>query len=133
MLETFGMPSPRQTESGTMPGQNGFRLMPMGASVHPENTRRSVVQKEPVHATEPGASFVSFEYGELLPRSCGFQCEPVARYEERTNVRDDDCNGERIHRSDISRAAFDGRNEPRLNPLILLTDQVLMTHNEFQR
>jgi hypothetical protein len=75
---------------------------------------------------------LSFEYGELLPQSCAFQCEPVARYEERTDVRDD-CTGERIHRADISRAAFDGRNEPGLNPLILLTDQVLMTHSEFQR
>lgn len=55
----------------------------------------------------------------------------MARSEERTDVRGD-CNDERIHRSDISRAAFDGRNEPGLNPLILLTDQALMTHTNLK-
>jgi hypothetical protein len=42
-----------------------------------------------------------------------------------THVRDDR-NDKRTHRFDVSRAAFDAAINP--DPLILLTDQVLMTH-----
>ena len=92
-------------------GHNGFRfdgyesISP--ARIYPPQRR----PKELVNLTEPGSRLLSFEDGELLPQSSGLQCEPVARYEQRTDVRDDR-NDERTHRSDISRAAFDGRNEP---------------------
>ena len=111
-----------------MPGHNGFRF-DNDESISPPGIyapqRRS---KEPVHSTEPGSRLLSFEDGELLPQSSGFQCKPVARYEQRTDVRDDR-NDERSHRSDISRAALDGCNRSGLNPLIFLTRQVLMTYN----
>ena len=106
-----GSPPPKQTKAGTMPGHNGFRfnddenISPAGMYA-PQ--RRP---KEPVHASEPGSRLLSLENDELLPQSSGFQCEPVARHEECTDVREDR-NGERTHRSDSSRAAFDARHEP---------------------
>ena len=72
-----------------MPGHNGFRfddyesISP--ARVYPPQHRPN----EPVRATELGWRLLSFEDGELLPQSSGFQCERVARYEERTDVRED--------------------------------------------
>ena len=83
--------------------------------------------KEPVHTTESGSRLFSFEDSKLLPQSSGFQCKPVARYEQGMDIRDDR-NDERTHRYDISRAAVDDRNRSGLIALILLTDQVLMTH-----
>ena len=94
-----------------MPGHNGFRfddyesISP--ARVCPPQRR----PKEPVHATEPGSRLLSFEDSELLPESSGFQCKPVARYEQGTHVRDDR-NDKRTHRFDVSRAAFDGGDKP---------------------
>jgi hypothetical protein len=71
-----------------MPGHNGFRIDDYEsispARVYPPQCR----PKGPVHATESGSRVLSFEDGELLPQSSGFQCKPVARYEQRTDVRD---------------------------------------------
>ena len=85
-----------------MPGHNGFRfdnyksISP--ARVYPPQRP----PKKPVQATEPESRLLSFEDGELLPKSSGFQCEPVARYEQSTDVRDDR-DDKRTHRSDVSR------------------------------
>jgi hypothetical protein len=86
-----------------MPGHNGFRfdnyesISP--ARVYPPQRP----PKKPVRATEPGSRLLSFEDGELLPKRSGFQCEPVARYEQSTDLRDDR-NDKRTHRSDVSRS-----------------------------
>ena len=94
-----------------MPGHDVFRfhdyerISPAG--MYPPQRR----PKEPVHPAEPRSRLLTFEDSELLPQSSGFQCKPVARYEQRTDERDDR-NCERPHRSDISRAAFAGRNKP---------------------
>lgn len=90
-----------------MPGHNGFRF--------DDDERISPARvcptqggpKEPVYATEPWSRLLSFENGKLLPQSSGFQCKPVARHDQCSNVRDDR-NDERTHRSDVSRAAFAG-------------------------
>jgi hypothetical protein len=85
-----------------MPGHNGFRfdnyesISP--ARVYPPQRP----PKKPVRATEPGSRLLSFEDGELLPKSSGFQCEPVARYEQSTDVRYD-LYDELTHRYDVSR------------------------------
>jgi hypothetical protein len=70
-----------------MPGHNGFRFDDY-ESISPARvcpTQRR--PKEPVHAT--GSRLFSIEDSELLPESGGFQCKPVARYEQGTHVRDD--------------------------------------------
>jgi hypothetical protein len=109
-----------------MPGHNGFRFDDY-ESISPARVRPTQRRpKEPVHETEPGSRLFSIEDSELLPESSGFQCKPVARYEQGTHVRDDR-NDKRTHRFDVIRAAFDsGDINP--HPLILLTDQILMTH-----
>ena len=72
-----------------MPGHNGFgfndyeSISP--ARIHPPQCR----PKEPVNPTDPGSKLLPLEDNELLPQSRSFQCEPVARYQERTNICDD--------------------------------------------
>jgi hypothetical protein len=70
---------------------------------------------------------LSFEDCKLLPQSSGFQCKPVACDEQHTDVHNHR-NDERAHRSDVTGAALGGRKKRGVNPLILLPDQVLMTH-----
>ena len=98
-----------------MPGHNGFRFDDY-ESISPARVYSPQGgPKEPVEASEPGSRLLSFEDSELLPQSSGFQCEPVARYEQRTDVRDYR-NDERTHRSDVSRGAFAGAITPGLDP-----------------
>lgn len=81
--------------------------------------------ENPVHTMKPGARLLSYDDGELLPQS-SFQYKPGRVTNARTYVTTA-MTSEVI--ALISRAAFDGRNRSGLNPLILLTDQVLMTHS----
>ena len=84
-----------------MPGHNGFgfhddeSISPAGIHTH---QRRP---KETIQATESGARLLSFEDRKLLSESKRFQCKPVARYEQRTDVGDNR-NDERAHRIDLN-------------------------------
>jgi hypothetical protein len=115
----------RTDEAGTMPGHNGFRfddyesISP--ARVCPPQRR----PKEPVHATEPGSRLLSFEDSELLPESSGFQCKPVARYHKARMYVTTAMTSEPIALMLVEQPSMAAINP---DPLILLTDQVLMTH-----
>lgn len=110
-----------------MPGHNGFRFDD-DESISPARVYAPErPPKEAVQPTESGSRLLSLEDSKLLSESSGFQGKPVTHYEQRTDIRGNR-NEERAHRTDLSRETFGG-NEPGLNPLILLPDQVLMTHS----
>src|SRR5690349_14543220 len=97
----------------------------MRASAQPRYIRRSAVQNRRSKRPSLGRGF-SLEDRELLPERSRFQCELVARYEERANVRDES-NYERTHRSDVSRTASCRAEGAEFNLLMPLADVVLMT------
>ena len=96
-----------------MPGHHGFGFND-DESISPARIYAQQHRpKEPVHPTESGSRLLSLKDSKLLTESSGFQGKPVARYEQRTDIRDNR-NDERAHRTDLSRATFGGATIPGL-------------------
>ena len=110
-----------------MPGNHRLRLHDdQGLSptrIHP--AERS--PEEAIEVMQPGVGLLPLKNGELLSKSNGLQSEFVTRNEEGAKVGDHR-EGKRKHRLIL----LEPHPLPKSNPLILLTNSILMTYTASQ-
>jgi len=120
-------PPPKPTKACPMPGNHRFRLHDdQGLSptrIHP--AERS--PEEAIEVMQPGVGLLPLKNGELLSKSNGLQSEFVTRNEEGAKVGDHR-EGKRKHRLIL----LEPHPLPKSNPLILLTNSILMTYTASQ-
>lgn len=85
--------------------------------------------EEAIEAMQSGVGLPPLENGNLLPKSSGFQSEPMTRNEEGAKVGDHR-EGKRKHRLTLLECTF-CQNAPKLNPLILRGNGILMAYRRY--